>query len=95
MMNRWKRSLIPNGFVWTNRHTRTHILLRSRDNRWTATVSALSGAGERKKSRFFVEDSYDASLQKCLLYVWRALSVADRATFDLEESLADLRRFVP
>jgi hypothetical protein len=94
-MNRWKRTLVPNGFVWISYDTRTYVLLRLKDNRWTATVSVLLGAGKREKSRFFVEDGYDASLQKCLLYVQRALSVADQTMFDLEESLADLRRFVP
>jgi hypothetical protein len=58
-------------------------------------MSILLTSGEREKTRFFAEDSYEASLQKCMLYAWRALSITDRATFDLEEALADLRRFVP
>jgi hypothetical protein len=58
-------------------------------------LSVSLASGEVQKTSFFAEDSYDASVQKCLLYVWRALSMTDRATFDLEEALADLRRFVP
>ncbi len=94
-MRHWKRTLIPNGFVWTNRQTRAHLLLRLKDGRWTATLAVSLASGKMKKSRFFAEDGYDASLQKCLLYAWRALHLDDRATFDLAESLADLRRFVP
>ncbi len=94
-MRHWKRTLVPNGFVWTNRQTRAHLLLRLKDGRWTATLAVLLASGKMKKTRFFAEDGYDASLQKCLLYAWRALHLDDRATFDVAESLADLRRFVP
>jgi hypothetical protein len=93
-MQHWKRILISNGFEWINRKTQTSVLLQVRDNRWTATLSLLLASGERENSNFFVEDSYNASLEKCLLYVWRALSVTDKATFDLDEAQADLRRFV-
>jgi hypothetical protein len=89
----WKRRLIPDGFEWTSFETRTSILLQVKNNRWTATLSVLLASGERQKTSFFIEDSYNASLQKCLVYVWRVLSTMDRASFDLEEALADLRRF--
>jgi hypothetical protein len=93
-MDRWKRELIPDGFVWTNAETQTSLSFQVKDNRWTATMSVLLTSGETEKASFFVEDGYDASLEKCALYVWRALSVNDRTTFDLEEAVADLRRFV-
>ena len=93
-MEHWKRNLKLNGFEWVSHQTGSSVLLQVRDNRWTATLSVLLASGERERSRFFVEDSYDASLQKCLLYVWRALSLSDRITFDLDEALADLHRFV-
>jgi len=94
-MEHWKRTLLPDGFEWTSLETETGVRLQIQDNRWTATLCVLLASGERDKTNFFVEDSYNASLQKCLLYVWRALSVTDRSTFDLHEALADLRRFVP
>jgi hypothetical protein len=94
-MDHWQRALIPNGFEWTSYETGTGVSLQVKENRWTATMSLLLGSGEQERTCFFVEDSYDASLQKCLLYVWRALSMTDKASFDLEEALADLRRFVP
>jgi hypothetical protein len=93
-MRNWKRTLVPHGFVWTNRRSRVHVLLRLRDGRWTATLAARLASGQLKKTRFFAEDGYEASLQKCLLYAWRALSLGDGATFDVAESLADLGRFV-
>jgi hypothetical protein len=93
-MRHWKRTLVPRGFVWTNHQSRTHLLLRLKDGRWTATLAVSLASGKLKKTRFFAEDGYDASLQKCLLYAWRALDVDDRATFDIAESLADLGRFV-
>ncbi len=93
-MRYWKRTLVPNGFVWTNRQTRTHLLLRLRAGRWTATLAVSLASGKVKKTRFFAEDGYDASLQKCLLYAWRALGMDEQATFDVTESLADLKRFV-
>jgi hypothetical protein len=93
-MDNWKRTLIPNGFEWTSDETGAGILVQVQENRWTATLSLPLVSGEKEKTNFFVEDGYDASLQKCLLYVWRALSVTDRASFDLEEALVDLRRFV-
>jgi hypothetical protein len=74
--------------------SRTHVLLRLKDNCWTATLAVSSALGKVKRTRFFAEDGYDASLQKCLLYVWRALDVDDQAAFDVAESLADLGRFV-
>ena len=92
-MDYWKRKLIPNGFEWINFETQTSVSLQVENNRWTATLSVLLASGERERTAFFVEDSYSASLQKCLMYVWRALSMVDRAGFDLEEALADLRRF--
>lgn len=92
-MEHWKRTLIPNGFEWQNLETGTDVVLQIRDNRWTGTISVLLASGERQASSFFVEDSYDASLQKCLLYVWRAFTLTDKSTFELEEALADLRRF--
>ncbi len=93
-MNHWKRCLIPNGFEWINHETSTGVTVQVRENRWTATLSVLLASGLREKASFFAEDTYRASLQKCLLYVWRALSITDRATFDLGEALADLTRFV-
>jgi hypothetical protein len=93
-MRDWKRTLVPRGFVWTNRRSRVHVLLRLKDGRWTATLAVRLASGKLKKTRFFVEDGYEASLQKCLMYAWRALNAHDRATFDVAESLADLRRFV-
>ena len=93
-MEHWKRTLIPNGFEWTSHRSRTAVLLQVNDNRWTGSMTVILASGEQEKTRFFVEDSYDASLQKCLLYVWRALSLSDKSAFDLEEALADLRRFV-
>ena len=93
-MEHWKRTLIPNGFEWTSDGTSTAVSLQVADNRWTAAMTVILVSGEKEKSRFFVEDSYGASLQKCLLYVWRALSIVDKSTFELGEALADLRRFV-
>lgn len=93
-MEHWKRTLIPCGFEWINHETDTSVLLQVKDNRWSATLSVVLASGKKEKANFFVEDSFDASLQKCLLYVWRALSTPDRATFDLSEAVADLRRFV-
>ena len=92
-MEDWKRKLVPNGFEWTSFKTQTSVSLQVENSRWTATLSVLLASGEREGTAFFVEDSYNASLQKCLMYVWRALSLVDRASFDLEEALADLRRF--
>ena len=92
-MDYWKRKLVPNGFEWTNFETQTSVSLQVENNRWTATLSVLLASGERERTAFFVEDSYNASLQKCLTYVWWALSMVDRVSFDLEEALADLRRF--
>jgi hypothetical protein len=94
-MEHWKRTLIPDGFKWKSPATGTDVVLQIRDNRWKGTVSVLLASGERHSSSFFVEDSYDASLQKCLLYVWRALTLTDKSTFELQEALADLRRFAP
>jgi hypothetical protein len=94
-MEHWKRTLKSKGFEWISYQTGSSVSLQVRDNRWTATLSVLLASGERERASFFVEDSYDASLQKCLLYVWRALCLSDRNTFDLEEALADLHRFVP
>jgi len=92
-MDHWNRALIPHGFEWHSHETGTGVLLQVRENRWTGTISVLLTSGERQKTNFYVEDSYDASLQKCLLYVWRALTMTDKTTFELEEALADLRRF--
>jgi hypothetical protein len=92
-MEHWKRTLIPHGFEWHSHETGTDVLLQVRENRWTRTISVLLTSGERIKTNFFVKDSYDASLQKCLLYVWRALTMTDKSTFELEEALEDLRRF--
>jgi hypothetical protein len=93
-MDQWRRSIVANGFEWTSDETDTNILLQTKDNRWTARMSVVLASGERAETRFFVEDGYFASLEKCLMYVWRALTLVDRSTFDLEEALADLRRFV-
>ena len=93
-MDLWKRTLIPSGFEWVNQETGNSVVLTMKDRRWTATFSVLLASGETENTNFFVEDGYNASLEKCLLYVWRALSLTDRETFDLEEALADLRRFV-
>jgi hypothetical protein len=92
-MKHWKRTLIPDGFEWQSFETGTDVVLQIKDKRWKGTISVLLASGERHTSSFFAEDSYDASLQKCLLYVWRALTLTDKSTFDLEEALADLRRF--
>lgn len=92
-MEHWKRNLIHEGFEWVNEQTHTRIQLQVKDGRWTARLCILLASGQRETSTFFVEDSYPASLQKCLLYVWRALSLTDRHTFDLDEAVADLRRF--
>ena len=86
---------MPNGFEWVSEETATSVLLQIEDYRWTATIAVLLASGETERERFFVEDGYHASLQKCLLYMWRALSMTDKSTFDLDEALADLRRFVP
>ena len=94
-MNHWTRTLIPCGFEWVSEETGTSVLMQVRDQRWTATLSLQMAVGEPERTTFFVEDGYDASLQKCLLYVWRALIMTDKSTFDLEEALADLRRYVP
>jgi hypothetical protein len=93
-MDHWRRSIVPNGFEWTSDGTDTSVLLQTKDNRWTARMSVVLASGERDETRFFAEDGYYASLEKCLLYVWRALTMIDRSTFELEEALADLRRFV-
>jgi hypothetical protein len=93
-MEHWQRTLVPDGFKWTHTETTTSVLVQIQDNRWTAVLALRLATGETEKSRFFVEDCFDASLQKCLLYVWRALSASDRTTFDLHEAYADLRRFV-
>jgi hypothetical protein len=92
-MDHWKRSLIPNGFEWTSDVTGTCASLQVKDRRWTATVSVLLGSGDRESASFFVEDGYYASLEKCLLFVWRSLILTDKSTFDLEEALEDLRRY--
>ena len=94
-MRHWKRTLVPRGFVWTNRRSRVHVLLRLKDGRWTAMLAVRLASGKLNKTRFFAEDGYEASLQKCLLYTWQALNSDDQAMFDVAESLADLRRFVP
>ena len=91
-MEHWKRTLIPNGFEWTSQATHTAVALQVRDDRWTAALSVVLTSGERERNCFFVEDRYEASLQKCLLYTWRALSRTDKETFDLQEALADLCR---
>jgi len=91
----WRRALIDCGFEWVSEETGTHVLIQVRDQRWTATISTLTAAGEPERTSFFVEDGFDASLQKCLLYIWRAMGITDKSTFDLEEALADLRRYVP
>ena len=92
-MKHWKRNLIAEGFEWVNDQTHTCVQLQVKDGRWTARLSILLASGHRETFSFFVEDNYRASLQKCLLYVWRALSLTDRHTFDLDEAVADLRRF--
>jgi hypothetical protein len=94
-MDHWQRELIPEGFKWIACDTATIITLQIQENRWTASVAVLLASGERERARFFVEDCFDASLQKCLLYAWRALASGDKSTFDLKEALADLRRFAP
>jgi hypothetical protein len=94
-MDHWQRTLIPNGFEWTSHETGTTVSLQVREGRWMALMAIVLASGEREKTKFFVEDGYDASLQKCLLYLWRALNMTDKSTFDLHEALADLRRFVP
>jgi hypothetical protein len=93
-MNHWRRSSVKNGFEWTSDGTDTTVLLQTKDHRWTARISVVLASGERAETRFFAEDIYFASLEKCLTYVWQALTLIDRSTFDLEEALADLRRFV-
>ena len=95
LMRHWTRVLIPYGFEWVSEETGTSVLMQIRDQRWTATLSVQKVVGEPERTRFFVEDGYDASLQKCLQYVWRALAYSDKRTFDLGEALADLRRYVP
>ena len=92
-MDHWQRSLVPDGFEWTSDQTGTRAVLQVKDRRWTATVSVLLASGERETSSFFVEDSYFASLEKCLLYVWRSFISTDKSTFDLDEALQDLRRY--
>jgi hypothetical protein len=94
-MRHWTRVLIPFGFEWVSEVTSTSVLMQIRDQRWTATLSIQKAVGAPERTQFFVEDGYDASLQKCLLYVWRALASIDKSTFDLGEALADLRRYVP
>ncbi len=92
-MKHWKRNLITEGFEWVNDRTHTRVQMQIADGRWTALLSVVLASGHRETFSFFVEDSYRASLQKCLLYVWRALSLTDRRTFDLDEAAADLGRF--
>ncbi len=92
-MKHWKRTLVPSGFEWVNLHNGTKLLVQVQGQRWTAVLSVYTDA-EEARSRFFAEDMFDASLQKCLLYAWRALRPLERATFDLQEAYADLRRFV-
>ena len=92
-MDHWKRTLIPNGFEWTSDVTGTCASLKVKEHRWTATVSVLMASGERENARFFVEDAYYASLEKCLLFVWRSLNLTDKSTFDLQEAVEDLRRY--
>jgi hypothetical protein len=92
-MDHWTRRLVAQGFKWTSIDTGTEIVLQVKDSRWTATVSVLSESSERERTAFFAEDSFGASLEKCLLYLWQALEVIDRATFNVAEALGDLRRF--
>jgi hypothetical protein len=92
-MDHWRRSLVPDGFEWTSDETGTQAVLQVKDHRWTAIVSVLLASGERESTSFFVEDRYIASLEKCLLFVWRSLILTDKSTFDLEEALEDLRRY--
>ena len=93
-MDHWKRTLLADGFEWTNEATGTNVSFQVTENRWTATASVLLASGDSDKTRFFVEDGYYASLEKCLLLVWRSLCITDKSTFDLDEALGDLRRFV-
>lgn len=94
-MEHWKRQLVPQGFAWTSHETCVKVVFQMVENRWTADLIVPLASGDVEKTSFFAEDLYEASLQKCLLYVWQALGVIDRSTFDLEEALADLKRFVP
>lgn len=94
-MKLWTRTLIAYGFEWVSEETRTSVLIQIKDQRWTAMLSTQKAVGKPERTSFFAEDGFDASLQKCLLYVWRALAFTDKSTFDLEEALADLRRYVP
>jgi hypothetical protein len=92
-MDHWTRSLVPDGFRWISEETGTGVLVQVKENRWTAAIIVPLASGEREETRFFVEDGYHASLEKCLLYVWRAFSTMDKSTFDLGEALGDLRRY--
>jgi hypothetical protein len=92
-MDHWRRSWIPSGFEWISGDTGTHVTIRVKDSRWMATLSVLLASGERHTTEFFAEDSYRASLEKCLLYLWRAMIVTDKSTFDLDEAMVDLQRF--
>jgi hypothetical protein len=94
-MEYWKRQLVSTGFAWTSYETHVKVVFQIVENRWTAVLVVPLASGDAETTNFFAEDVYEASLQKCLLYVWQALSVIDRSTFDLEEALADLKRFVP
>jgi hypothetical protein len=94
IMKYWRRIVVTSGFEWVSEGTETSVSVQLKDSRWTAKLSVVLASSEREDTRFFAEDGYYASLEKCLLYVWRALTVVDRSTFDLQEALADLRRFV-